>query len=426
MNFLYGDEKERQILKDYYSNINNIDPKKKTILFTTPSETGTSFFRLLTPMLAMAEKSPDAFNYVYWEKEHFPLEWLHKIDVWVQHRAGSTHSYYLKLAKIFPSDIKPITTIHDIDDDEINLPPNHPMKDMWYASMKHEMAKFQLSNSDFITTTGRMLKREFTKYQKHDNIKIFRNVFNWDLPQWNIQKPIHKNITIGWAGLTSHMEDLKKMAKILKVIHDKYSSVHFKIAGVTNKDEQFRFETDKETGEQKMIKETVKDYKNTYHYKVSELFKDFDKDRIEILGVLPLEKYGEFYTKWDINLAYVEHNGFNSRKSEIKIVESARYKNINVYSNIGGYQEYTNFLPDDLKKIHIKHCAMRTEQPKEWIDALSFWINAIQNNDPMVEFVKEGAYEFVSDFYNVYNQVQDRIDFYNNCYNMINKYSKVI
>jgi len=426
MNFLYSNEKERLELKNAFSTFDNIDPNKKTILFTAPSETGTSFFRLLTPLFAMAEKAPDAFNYIYWEQENFPIEWLHKVDIWVQHRAGGIHSYYLKMAKRFPDDVAPITVIHDVDDDEVNLPPNHAMKEMWYGSMKHEMAKFQLGHSDFITTTGRMLKREFMKYQKVDRIEVFRNGFNWNLPQWNLSKPEHKNVTIGWAGLTSHFDDLKKLSKILKVIHDKYPDVDFKIAGVTNKDEQYKYETDPETGEKRFVREKVDDYKNTYHYKISELFKDFDKNRIELLGVLPLEEYAKFYTLWDINLAYVEHNGFNSRKSEIKIVEGARYKNINVYSNIGGYQEYTTFLPEELKKIHIKHCAMRTEQPKEWVDALSFWVDAIKSKNSIVDFVKDGASEFVTEFYDINNQVEDRVNFYNNCYDQVHKYNKVI
>lgn len=410
MNFLYSNQKERQELKQIFS-FENADPNKKTILFTAPSETGTSHFRLLTPMFAMAEKAPDAFNYVYTEQEQFPINWLHKTDVWVQHRAGSIHSYYLKMAKRFPIDVKTPVFIHDVDDDEVNLPPNHAMKEMWYGTSKHEMAKYQLGNVDFVSTTGRMLKREFMKYQKPENIKIFRNMFNWSLPQWNLKKPIHKNITIGWAGLTSHFDDLKKMSIILKKIHDKYPDVEFKIAGVTRTDEHFKYVD--ENGKKQLVKEKVDDYKNTYHYRVTQLFKDFDKNRIEFFGVLPLEQYGEFYTKWDINLAYIEHNGFNSRKSEIKIVEGARYKNINIYSNIGGYQEYTNMLPTDLKSIHLKHCGMRTEHPKEWIDAISFWIDAMKNNDPMVEFTVNGAYDFVSSEYNIYSKVQDYIDFYN-------------
>lgn len=412
MNFLYSNQKERLELKNSFSDINKLDPNKKTILFTAPSETGTSYFRLLTPLFAMAEKAPDAFNYVYTEREQFPINWLQKSDIWVQHRAGNVHSYYLKMAKRFPIDRNTPVSIHDVDDDEVNLPPNHSMKEMWYGTSKHEMAKFQLGNVDFITTTGRMLKREFMKYQKIDNIRVFRNMFNWALPQWNLEKPKHKNITIGWAGLTSHYDDIKKMAKILKQIHDKYPDVEFKIAGVTRTDEHYKYVKD-DDGEKKLVKEKVDDYKNTYHYRVTQLFKDFDKNRIEFFGVLPLEQYGEFYTKWDINLAYVEHNGFNSRKSEIKIVEGARYKNINIYSNIGGYQEYTNLLPSELKSVHLKHCAMRTEQTKEWVDAISFWVDSMKNNDPVVDFTTNEAYEFVSKEYDIYNKVPDYIDFYN-------------
>ena len=424
-NFIYSNAEERQKLKERFLGFKKIDKLKRTILFTTPSETGTSFFRLFTPMLAMAEKYPHEFNYVYWEQENFPVEWLHKVDLWVQHRAGSIHSNYLDMVKLFPMDVRKPVTIHDVDDNEMQLPPNHSMREMWYATGKDQMAKYQLSNVDYITTTGRALKREFSKYNKHDNIEIFRNTFNWDLPQWNLEKPVHEKITIGWAGLTSHVEDLKKMSRILKVIHDKYPNVVFKIAGITHKDEQYVYKED-ENGEKRLVKEKISDPTQTYKYRVSQMFNDFDKDRIELIGVLPLEEYGKFYTMWDINLAYVEHNTFNSQKSEIKIVEGARYKNINIYSNIGGYQEYTNFLPGELKKIHIKHCAMRTEQVSEWVDSISFWVNAIREKNPIVDVVKEKSYDFVTDFYHVKNQVDKRLDFYKTCIYNKNKYSLVI
>ena len=52
---------------------------------------------------------------------------------------------------------------------------------------------------------------------------------------------------------------------------------------------------------------------------------DLDPGRIKIFDALPLETYGKFYSLFDINLSYIEHNAFASCKSEIKVVEGLRY-----------------------------------------------------------------------------------------------------
>lgn len=409
MNFNYSTEEERKELINTFKSY-NIDKNKINILLSSPSHSGTSAFRLETPMLAIAEKYPNLFNFIYVEEGEFPINLLHKIDIWIQHRAGELHSAYLQMLKQFPIDVKKPIVIHDVDDDEVNLPPTHPMREMWYTSGKDKMAVYQLSNVDYITTTGRGLKREFNKYQADSKVKIFRNGFNFNLPQWNLDK-IRKDdeITIGWAGLTSHMEDIKKMSVILKQIHDKYPKVRFKIAGITDKDEFYKTVID-ENGKKQIVKDIVTDPKMTYRYKVTELFREFDSNRIEFLGILSLSEYGKFYSMWDINLAYIEHNSFNQKKSEIKIVEGAIYKNINIYSDFGGYSDYTYMLPENIKREHIKHCAMKTENPKEWVEAISYWIDNF-NTDETKQLI-ENTYNYVKEKYSIYNQLDERIEFY--------------
>lgn len=410
MQYLYSNEQEREEIKNQFKKTDNIDPNKKTILFSVPGETGTSYFRLFTPLIAMASKYPELFNYVYYDNEELPYNLVYNSDVWIQHRAGNVHAYYTKMLKLLPvGKSKPIL-IHDIDDNEIHLPPNHPMKDIWYATGKDKMAEYQLSNADSITTTTRNLKKDFYKYNNPENIKIFKNCFNWNLAQWKLDIPKREKITIGWAGLTSHFSDLIKMATILKIVHDKYPMVNFKIAGLSTSDVKYNVVMDKE-GTPSVAKDNVTDEKSTYAYKVKELFKDFDQSRIEFIGVLPLSEYGKFYTLWDINLAYIEHNKFNGCKSEIKIVEGAWYNNINVYSNIGGYADFTNSLPKEIKKTYLDHCAVKTENPTEWVDAISFWID--NYNTQLRQDTVINAHKFVEKEYDIYNQVDERIEHYN-------------
>ena len=49
----YKNNEEREELKTYFTQPPDMDMAKKTIVFSTPSETGTSFFRLFEPMKAL-------------------------------------------------------------------------------------------------------------------------------------------------------------------------------------------------------------------------------------------------------------------------------------------------------------------------------------------------------------------------------------
>ena len=322
------------------------------------------------------------------------------------------------MLKSFPIDSRFVLSVHDVDDDEVNLPANHPMRDLWYYHGKDKKAQYQLANVNCVSTPSRELKKEFMKYQKLENIKIFRNTFNWNLPQWKIEKPVNEKVTIGWAGLTSHLGDLQKMSKIMKVIHDKYPLVNFKIAGVTDKDEFYEFEKDA-NGNVTPRKKNITDEKQTYKYRVKELFKDFQSDRIEFLGTLPISEYARFYTMWDINLVYIEHNKFNKSKSEIKSVEAAFYQCVNVQSDFGPYADYVSAMPANIKQTHLKYCACRTENVQEWVDKISFWVEN-WNTDMRKELVEQ-THSWVKEYYDVFNQIDERVEWLESNYEKFKK-----
>ena len=63
--YINGDDRNK--LKEYFSDMNNVRTNRRTIVFSTPSETGTSFFRILEPLLAIYRETDD-FNLIYTEK----------------------------------------------------------------------------------------------------------------------------------------------------------------------------------------------------------------------------------------------------------------------------------------------------------------------------------------------------------------------
>tara|TARA_R110000851_G_scaffold302598_3_gene459456 strand:+ start:7377 stop:8720 length:1344 start_codon:yes stop_codon:yes gene_type:complete len=386
---------DRQKLKDYFTNPIGIDTSKPTIVFSTPSETGTSYFRIFEPIRALYKKFGEEANFIY--TENIQPNHLKIGDCVVMHRCGNLHSHFLSAARMWPkTDIKPLI-IHDVDDNEFNLPATHPMKMLWETSGKHKMSIQSLKHSDLVTTTTEKLRKTFKNFNK--NVNIYRNMFDWELPQWNYDidttrkemlgdwYPTDDKIVIGWAGLTSHFQDIKKMKPIIKAIHDKYPNTVFILAGMALKDTQVEI-IEHEDGRKEYKEVPITDESQLYKNKVKEIYKDLDPDRIKLFDALPLEEYAKFYTLFDISLAYVEHNAFASCKSEIKVIEALHYGCIPVFSLYGGYKDFWENpkLPSSVKDSNF---AIGVTSPNPWIKSISHWVENFEEGKRKAKALKE-------------------------------------
>ena len=412
-------------LREYFMNPSYYDTNRRTIIFSTPSRTGTSAFRIELPLYAIALHYPEKFNLIYADNNLGPKH-IQAADLIVAHRAGHLHDQLYNIVKVWPKTSKRQVVIHDVDDSEFNLPLSHPMRTIWIAAEKDKMSIRSLKESDLVTTTGFKLQQTFRNF--NPNVYVFRNMFDWEQPQWKIERtwPAKKDkLVIGWVGLTSHFEDIKKMAPILKYIHDKYSNTEFILAGMALKDTEVTITVDA-NGNKKFDEKEVIDITKTYRYRVSELFKEFDKNRIQILDAVSLEKYGEFYSKIDIGLSYVEHNVFNACKSEIKSVEYMKYGAVSIYSKYGGYKDMYDALPTDLKeKTHL--LAIDTENPTVWKSVLE---TVVINYDTHREIADEMK-KYVEEKYDINKHIDERVSFYNdviekNVDKEVNKISKIL
>jgi len=403
---------QRNQIKQYFTQPNDLDLNKKTIVFSTPSETGTSYFRVFEPMRSLWKAFPDEANYLY--TENLQPNHVKIADVIVMHRCGNLHSHFLSVARMWPKTEKRPYIIHDADDNEFNLPNSHPMKTLWMEAGKDKMSLQSIKHSDYVTTTTPKLAKTFGNF--NNNVQIFKNEFDWDLPQWNLDKnevrkemlgdwfPTDDKIIIGWAGLTSHFADIQKMAPIMKEIHDRYPNTCFVLAGMALKDTQVEISEDA-NGNKSFQEKEIEDKSQTYRGRIEKLFENIDPNRLKIFDALPLEEYGKFYALFDISLAYVEHNAFNSCKSEIKVVESLRYGCIPVFSNYGGYKTFSENVPSS---ISLKNLSINFTAPNQWISAIS---NLINNYDESKNRALE-LKKWSDDIYNINNSTEERLSFY--------------
>ena len=112
-------------LRNYFMNPQYFDPTRRTIVFSTPSRTGTSWFRVELPMYALALNYPDKFNVIYADNSLNPKH-LQVADLIIAHRAGHLHDWAHNVYRVWPKTSKRGLVIHDVDDNEFNLPMRHP------------------------------------------------------------------------------------------------------------------------------------------------------------------------------------------------------------------------------------------------------------------------------------------------------------
>jgi len=404
----FKNEDDRKNIKNYFLNPKSMDSEIPTVVFSTPSETGTSYFRIFEPLRALYKKHSENLNIIY--TENIQPNHLKIADCVVMHRCGNLHSHFLSVSRFWPkTEIRPLI-IHDADDNEFNLPSTHPMKALWEKAGKDKMSIQSLKHSDLITTTTEKLAKTFKNF--NNNVNIFRNQFDWELPQWNLDKeecrkemladwyPTDDKVIIGYAGLTSHFNDIKKVAPAIKEIHDKYPNTHFIIAGLALKDTNV--EVVEENGVKKYREVAIEEESETYAYRVKSLFSEIDPNRIKFFKALPLEEYGKFYTLFDISLAYIDHNAFNSCKSEIKVVESLRYGCIPVFSYFGGYKEMwdNNEIP---KEIKYNKLSISTTSPRIWAENIGYWVENIEEGKNIAAALKERT-DYI---YNINEHIDD-------------------
>jgi len=407
----YENSEQRDIIKQYFTNPSKVDRSRKTIIFSTPSETGTSFFRLFEPMKALWKHYPDEANYIY--TENIQPNHMKLADCIIMHRAGNLHSHFLSVAKMWPKTERRPLIIHDVDDNEFNLPRTHPMAELWYASKKDQMSIQALKQSDYITTTTEKLYKTFRNFNQ--NVKIMRNMFDWTLPQWNLDKEAVRKemipefgkdkIIIGWAGLTSHFEDIKRMHEVFKVIHDKYPNTCFVLAGMALKDSQVEIEY--VDGKPNFKEKSIANENDSYRARVVRVYSDLDPSRIKIFDALPLEQYAKFYALFDISFCYIEHNAFSSCKSEIKVVESLHYGAVTIFSDYGGYKDFWQIVPKDVRMENVSISVM---SPGPWIKATEYWIEQISKNNhlPKITALKN----FSDEHYDINSNIYDRLQWY--------------
>ena len=296
-------------------------------------------------------------------------------------------------------------------DDYWRLSPNHPM----YRKMEEEYKKLveRLKIADLITTTTVNLAKEILRYNK--NVKVLENAINPEEEQF-ISNTIESNkIRIGWAGGSSHLEDLKCLGGLSNRIHNNhYNEAQLVMAGFDNKIRNIQ------TGEITVSKRPqlwmqcemlfTNNYKmkddNYIHYLLNpreEEYENIEEQSYKRIWSKPIHSYAKCYNEIDIVLAPLQVNNFNKMKSQLKVLEAGFHKKPLIASEIYPYQ---------IDIIHGKNGFLVPEKKnhKEWYE----YSKKLMNSETMRKEMGEALYETVKDKYDLNNVTRKRASLYKN------------
>ncbi len=272
--------------------------------------------------------------------------------------------------------------IIDLDDNYLDVLPNHPLYDRFKPTKKDKaFTSTILSFADVITVSTEALRQRVDKHMTEMfglKKKIFVLPNMNEVKDWNF-KPAKKHkdkIVIGYSGSNSHHEDLAMMLPSLGKVMDKYPNVYFEIMGAVGKSNIDLFSCFSESAR-----------KRSDILAPTWGFEDFPRRLAEL--------------KWNIGVAPLADNAFTRCKSHIKWLEYSMYKIPVIASKV-----YPYYVPCFGKEVIEDGKTGLLVQPNEWVDALE---DLILNEEKRITLGKN-AYETIKRDWQYGQEFSDVID----------------
>jgi glycosyltransferase involved in cell wall biosynthesis len=401
-------------------------PKIK-ILAIPSDKHGVGKYRILDPYIFIGDNFSNDFHVdISFDVPNTDESFLN-YDVVVFHSFihKTTHEENIKRINWLKN--KGIKTVMDIDDYWL-VDIKHPMfghiRDNKVAEKKVEMLKLV----DYVSTTTPLFADTIKKRLNVKNVEVFYNAVNPDEPQF-IPNPIKsEKIRFGWLGGSSHLADLELMRDGIKTTLSNYNSKsQFVLCGFDLRGNIT--EIDRQTGEkrQRPIRplETIwYSYENIFtdnyrqvdpEYKkfllsfVREDYEATDKTYVR-RWTEDIKKYAFNYNHFDVSLAPLVDNEFNTNKSQLKIIEAGFHKKAVISSEVKPYTlDLVSALDEGvLNKNGNALLVSPRRNHKDWAKHMKRLIE----NPNMIEDLGNRLYETVKDKYSLKSVTENRINFF--------------
>lgn len=260
--------------------------------------------------------------------------------------------------------------VFEIDDNIFDVSKSSPSYQYWFpGSPLFEIAELLMRNADALTVSTEALKQVYAPF--NDHIYVLPNC--QDIDDWkNIVRPKpEKKLVVGWAGGSSHYDDLYMIRRPLKKFLRNYPNAVFRIIGA--------------------LPDFLKDHPQV----------EFRKDIVHVSD-WP-KKLAEL--NFDIGLAPVVTRPFNEGKSSIKWQEYSMLKIPTIASPITYGEDIvhgaTGLLPRDEDQWYYYLCKLVDEpHTRDMLGQLAY-NNVVTNYDIKSNIVK---------WQYAYNDIIDRFD----------------
>lgn len=236
--------------------------------------------------------------------------------------------------------------VYDVDDDYLTVNPGNPFQHD--AKKVREQYISLLREANVVTTTTEVLKKRLQKFNK--NVAVCPNALNFI--RFRERTRGNPKLRIGYAGASSHWEDLGLIIDVLKQLQIKYD-FDFYLQGMCGTPligEIYNYKY--------IDKENLEPEKKSYYTSAIEMYDKLKDMRYVHIPFYPPELYPEVLKNlnFDIGLAPLKDNIFNQAKSCIKFYE---------YSIVGTPCLASDVLPYSKE---VGYCAKNTF--KDWYKKL--------------------------------------------------------
>jgi glycosyltransferase involved in cell wall biosynthesis len=380
---------------------------KRKILVWDIENAGVGKFRFRDPHICLAREHQEDFDVDIIENPPIQnKDFISKYSILVLQASLLINEVLFKqLEDLKKNGLKVVLDL----DDYWRLPVHHPLYRRMENDWKVMVSRFNVA--DVILTTTTNLAKEIAVYNK--NVKIVPNAVNTREGQFTPQPIPSKRVRIGWAGGSSHLQDLKELRGLVnKFYASSKDEVQFLMAGFNNevKDVVNGQVTTVKRPEVWMQAEMVFTYnynnldENYVHYLLNPRDGEYpgcDDKFYKRIWTKPIHEYATVYNEFDIALAPLEVTKFNSMKSQLKLIEAGFHKKPLIASQVFPYQ---------IDGIHGKNIFLVEDKKahKDWFKYAKMLVGSEQMRIDM----GEALYETVKDKYNLSNVTQKRAQIY--------------
>lgn len=291
---------------------------KKSILFLVTDYQGCGWYRCHVPGVALKKLG---YEVILDDKAY--VEYLNSDVVVISRPCTEKH---LEAIRYVNSRGK--LSIADVDDNMWDVKPSNHAYKFWSKPKNVAFFNACLKEVQMITTPSQHLGKLLG--QRNRNIKIIPNMLPddfWPNIDRDYSPPV---IKLGWAGGTSHFEDLEMVVSPVKQVVEEFKNVELHLFG---------------------------------NFKM--MGNPFEGFPAVLYDIATLENYPSVIRQFDIGFIPLENNNFNNFKSDLKFVEYAAAKLPVIISNTPVYE---------LRVTH-NETGLFANNDKDWIKGLKRLIN---------------------------------------------------